>query len=564
MPTLTVNLADLHRLLGREISPERLEYALPLIKCEVKAVEGGEVTLEINADRPDMLSVEGIARALKGFLGLEKGYPHFNWRKGRIVVKVDRSVKDIRPYIACAVIRNLELSDESLRQMLQLQEKLHETMCRRRRKGSIGIYDLDTVKPPMNYRALPPEKIRFTPLEETRSMTGSEILRETAKGREYAAIIESLPRYPLLRDSKGVVLSMPPIINSEDTKLTLQSRNLFIDVTGLSEDLVNDVVNILAACFAERGALVESVRVDYPDRSVYTASLKPRRMRLDVGNVNSVSGLKLGVKAVGGLAEKMRYGVEVKGRGNLQLTIPPYRCDIIHPVDLVEDIIIGYGYDRVRPEMPATLTFGRALEKVKLTGLVRDIMVGYGFQEVLSYILTSRENQTAMMGLEGADLDLVEIANPLTSEYAVVRRWLLPSILNFLSSNTHVNYPQKVFECGDVVAREGAEETGTRSEIRLAGAVSDYKVSYETIQSTVYGILRALEVEGWGIRSKDHKSFIRGRTAVVTIGEAEIAVLGEVHPQILTNFKIPNPVAAFEIDLAPIFQKKLIHHQKRE
>jgi phenylalanyl-tRNA synthetase beta chain len=230
----------------------------------------------------------------------------------------------------------------------------------------------------------------------------------------------------------------------------------------------------------------------------------------------------------------------------------------------VEDIIIGYGYDRVRPEMPATLTFGRALEKVKLTGLVRDIMVGYGFQEVLSYILTSRENQTAMMGLEGVDLDLVEIANPLTSEYAVARRWLLPSLLNFLSSNTHVNYPQKVFECGDVVAGDDGAETMTRGEIRLAGAISDYKVSYETIQSTVYGVLRALEVEGWGIRSKDHKSFIRGRTAVVTIGETEVAVLGEVHPQILTNFKIPNPVAAFEIDLAPIFQKKLAHHQKRE
>ncbi len=524
---------------------------------------GGEITLEVNADRPDMLSVEGISRALKGFLGLERGYPSFNRRKGRIVVKVDRSVKDVRPYIACAVICNLELSDESLRQMLQLQEKLHETMCRRRRKGSIGIYDLDKVEPPMSYRAFSPEKIRFTPLEETRSMTAPEILRETAKGREYGATLEGFAHYPLLRDAKGVVLSMPPIINSEETKLTAQSRNLFIDVTGLSEDLVNDVVNILAANCAERGAIVEGVKVAYPDRSVYTGSLRPRRMRLDVNRVNSVLGLMLDVKAVGVLAERMRYGVEVKGR-SLQLMTPPYRCDLLHPIDLVEDIIIGYGYDRLRQEMPSTLTFGRTLEKTKLTGVVRDIMAGYGFQEVLSYILTSRENQIAMMGLDEADLDLVEIANPMTSEYTVARRWLLPCLLNFLSFNTHVDYPQKVFECGDVIASDEAEETRTRGEIRLAGAISDYKVSYETIQSMVYGILRNLEVEEWSIRSKNHRSFIKGRTAAITIGETEIAVLGEVHPQILTNFKIPNPVATFEIDLALIFQKKLASHQKRE
>ncbi|MEM3737349.1 MAG: phenylalanine--tRNA ligase subunit beta [Candidatus Bathyarchaeia archaeon] len=558
MPTVEFDLVDLHELLGRDIPLNRLTYALPLIKCEVKSVEGGKVTLEVNADRPDMFSVEGIARALKGFLGLEKGYPSYRWRKGRVVVKVDRSVDGIRPYIACAVIRNLKLTDSSLKDILLLQEKLHETICRKRRKGSIGIYDLDKVTPPMNYGALPPCKIRFTPLEETRSMTAQEILRETQKGVEYGILLERLPRYPLLRDAEGTVLSMPPIINSEDTKLTTQSRNLFVDVTGLSDEIVNDVVNIVATSLGERGAVIESVKVEYPEHMVYTASLKPRKMELKLDYVERVSGLTLNIKTLEAIANKMRYGVGVKSRESLQLIIPPYRCDIIHPVDLVEDIIIGYGYDRVKPEMPATLTFGRTLKESKLTRSVRDVMVGYGFQEITSYVLTSRESQVAMMGLDCAEL--VAVANPTTREHSVMRRWLLPCLLEFLSCNTHVDYPQKVFECGNVVIRDPTEETRARNDLRLAGIVCDYKVSYEMIQSTVYGVLRYLNVEGWSIDGKDHKSFIKGRTAAITVGGEEVAILGEVHPKVLTNFKIPNPVAAFEINLSFLLQKKHGYH----
>jgi len=191
--------------------------------------------------------------------------------------------------------------------------------------------------------------------------------------------------------------------------------------------------------------------------------------------------------------------------------------------------------------------------------MVRDIMSGYGFQEVLNYILTGREDQTVMMGLDGSDLDLVELANPMTSEHAVARRWILPCLLNFLSLNTHVDYPQKIFECGDVIAKDEAEETQTRVELRLAGAICDYKVSYETIQSIVYGVLHYLGVEGWSVKVKDHKSFLKGRTAAITAEGGEVAVMGEVHPQILTNFRIPNPVVAFEINLTPTLHKKLTH-----
>ncbi|MFH1328805.1 MAG: phenylalanine--tRNA ligase subunit beta [Candidatus Bathyarchaeota archaeon] len=554
MPTVNLNVKDICKLIGREISIDKLAYVLPLIKCEVKSTETEEVSVEVNADRPDMLSTEGITRTLKGFIGLETGCPSFHSKRGKIKVEVDKHLKNIRPFIACAVIRNINLTEESLRQLLQIQEKLHETLCRKRRKASIGIYDLDKVKPPFTYTAAQPEEVKFTPLESMESMTATKILENTDKGREYGGIIKEFNRYPLLLDSGGTVLSMPPIINSENTKVTVDSQNLFLDVTSLSEYLANDAVSILAANFAERGAKIEAVQVLYPSRRVYTALMKPKKMYLETEYANKVSGLRLSAKAICALAGKMRYDARVAKKDRIEINIPPYRCDILHPIDLIEDIIIGYGYDRIKPEVPLIPTFGKKLEKTNFIERMRDIMIGYGFQEILNYVLTSKELQTSMMKVE--DSDLIEIANPMTSEYTVLRKWLLPGILNFLTFNTHVENPQKIFECGETVILDSEAHTKTRSEIRLAGAVSDYSVSYETIQSIVYGVLQNLKINAYKTFKRDHESFMKGRTASIIMHQHEIAILGEINPEILTKFKLPNPVVAFEINLTPIFRRQ--------
>ncbi|RLG92546.1 MAG: phenylalanine--tRNA ligase subunit beta [Candidatus Hecatellales archaeon] len=551
MPTITIQYDDLCELLGRKIPLKDLEYVLPLVKCEVKSVVEKQLTIEVNADRPDMFSVEGVARTLKGFFGIKTGLPTYKVRRGKVVVKVDEKVRDVRPYVVGAVVRNVRLTEEAFQQLIQIQEKLHETLGRKRRMVAIGVHNFDVVKPPITYTALEPEKIRFIPLDGTKPLSAKEILEQTYQGKKYGWILENLPRYPILLDSKGMVLSMPPIINGEYTKVTTSTKNLFIDITGLSLQPVEQTLNILVSNLAERGGIVESVKVFYPrgykKRVVWFATLKPFKAELNLNYFNSVSGLNVNLKTLVKLAKKARFNVKVKGKEKLLLTIPSYRCDILHQIDLVEDLIMAYGYDKLKPELPPTLTYGRELPKTRFMRKVRELMVGFGFQEIATYVLTSMENQTTKMGFE--KLDLIELLNPKTSEFSVVRRWLLPGILSFLSANVHVEYPQKVFECGDVVVPDEDSETKTRNELRVAAAICDYKASYENIQAIVYMLLKNLKIEDWEIKPTEHPSFIPGRVASIKIRGKEAVILGEIHPKILENFRIPNPIAAFELDL---------------
>ncbi len=559
MPTITIQYKDLCQILGKKISIKKLEYVLPLIKCEVKSVLNGQITIEVNADRPDMFSTEGVARTLKGFLEIKMGCPKYRVEKSRFIIRVDGKVKDVRPFVVGAIIKNVKLTDEAFQQLIQIQEKLHETLGRRRRKVAIGIHNLDVIKPPITYTALEPEKIRFTPLDGVYPMTAKEILSQTFQGKKYGVILENVSRYPILLDSKGMVLSMPPIINAEDTKVTTLTKNLFIDITGLDLNLINQTLNILTTNIAERSGKIESVKIVYPKeyqkKIFWAATLKPTKNRLSLDYFNKVSGLNVNLKNLVKLAKKARFDVKIvdKVKSEVELTIPPYRFDILHPIDLVEDLIMAYGYDKIKPELPKTLTYGKELPKTRFTRKVRELMVGFGFQEIANYVLTSMEIQTLKMGLE--NVNFVELLNPKTSEFSVVRGWLLPGILNFLSYNTHVDYPQKIFECGDVVVFDEESETKTRNEPRIAAAICDYKVSYESIQAVVYMLLKNLGIKDWDVKPKEHPSFIHGRTASLWVDGEEIAVLGEIHPKILENFNLPNPVVAFELNLTKPMEK---------
>jgi phenylalanyl-tRNA synthetase beta chain len=559
MPTLEVNYEDLCSLLGKRVPADELEYVLPLIKCEVKSFLNGVFTLEVTADRPDMFSVEGVARILRGFLKLEAGCPKYLVKRGKVGVKVSRKVKTVRPYIACCVVRNVKLTDESVAQLMQLQEKLHETLCRRRSKGSIGIYDLDTVKPPITYTALKPGEIRFTPLDETQPMTAKEILTKTAKGMEYAHLLAGKLRYPLLLDSRGQVLSMPPIVNSEETRVTVETRNLFIDTTGMNPETVEDAVNIIASSLAERGGKVEAVLVEYPEgRKVWTGTLKPSTLTLNPSMVSEILGLNLKLTDVCSFLKRMRFNVKVKS-GRLHVEIPSYRCDILHPVDLAEEVAIGFGYDKIKPDQPKVTSTGKELESTIFKRKIRDLMVGFGFQEIVSYILSSKELQAEKMLL--GETEFMELANPLTSEYAVARVWLLPCLLEFLSRNlsrnVHVDHPQKIFECGDVILVDREAETGTRVEGRIAAAISDFKVSYEDIQAVAYSLLNQLKIGEWKVERLDHPSFIKGRAAKIVLEDGEeLGFLGEVNPQVLEAFSLVNPTVSLEFKLKPLLKIK--------
>jgi phenylalanyl-tRNA synthetase beta chain len=272
MPSITASYRDLCKLVGKNIGPKQLCERLSMLGIEAEILED-ELKLEITHNRPDLLSPEGVARSLKGFLGLKTGLPEYKLSPSGVKVEVDPSTKLIRSFIAAGVVTNVKLTDEIVASLMQVQEKLHASLCRNRRKGSIGVYDLATITPPVRYTTTLPDGIRFVPLDFDREMTPAQILREHPKGIEYGWTIQDLPRYPILIDSKGVVLSMPPIINSEDTRVTEKTKELFIDVTGIDEHVVNRTLTILMTGLAEREFELKSVLVRYPDKRIRTPNL---------------------------------------------------------------------------------------------------------------------------------------------------------------------------------------------------------------------------------------------------------------------------------------------------
>jgi phenylalanyl-tRNA synthetase beta chain len=399
----------------------------------------------------------------------------------------------------------------------------------------------------LTYAGVEPKQIHFIPLGEEKLMDGNQILQQTPKGREYGDIIKRSSHYPLLFDSEGRVLSLPPIINSITTTVTEETQNLLLDVTGTDRRLLKCVLNIIATSLADRGGKINSAKIIDGKDIEYTPDLRPSIQRFACKNAGQLIGIKLKPQQVTALLKKMRYGVkEVKG-DVLTVQIPSYRSDILHEVDLIEDVAISYGIRALKPEMPFTPTIGRNLDITRFSGIARDVMIGFGFNEILSFVMSS---PALLFKKMNRPIDsLVEVANPLVAEYSVLRDQLLPGLMDFLSYNRHVSYPQKIFECGDVVSIDEASSTRTTCQRRLAGAVSDHIASYEVIQSVVFGLLNNLNVSRWSIHLAEEASFINGRCASLRLRGSQIGILGEINPEVLERFHLENPVAAFEINL---------------
>ncbi len=544
MPSITVSYRDLCKLLGRRIGLKKLLGHLVMIGIETEAA-GDELKLEVAHNRPDLLSPEGVARVLKGFLGVEIGLPRYKLSAARVTVEVDRSVKPIRPFIAAGVVTDVKLTDEIVASLMQVQEKLHTSLCRNRRRGSIGVYDLGTIKPPVRYTTTLPDDISFVPLEFDRELTPAQILREHPKGIEYGSIMQGWSRYPLLIDSRGVVLSVPPIINSESTRVTSKTKQLFIDVTGEDERVANQSLTILTTGLAERGFELRSVAVKYPGRRVRTPDLRPRRHRLSARNANEFIGLALKPRGIAKIAGRMRYGVADIGGDILTLLAPPYRSDLMHEVDLIEDIAIGYGYDRLEPTLPKVVTTGERTPIERLSERARRVLTGLGFMEVMTYTLTNPRTNFELMRARG---EAAEIANPVSEEYTIIRNSLLPCLLSVLRANRRNPLPQRVFEVGDIVVLDEGAETGARNVRRAAAAVIGEGAGFTHIKAVAEALLQELGI-AYEVRPIEHSSFLEGRTAEFVSDGKSLGIVGEIHPEVILGFELEHPVATFEFDL---------------
>ena len=557
MPTIDVEYAELERLLGVTFNGdmEKLDELLSLVKSEVKLYNQSEgvVSIEIkDTNRPDLWSVEGLSRALHGFLNKTSGIRQYKVEESALEVIVDSQLEKIRPFICCSIVRNMKLTDAIIRGFMHIQDKLDQTYGRSRQKTSIGLYDYDLISPPLSYTVAKPKEISFIPLGFSEKMTLEEILEHHPKGIEYGHIVKKHMQYPILLDSKRKVLSFPPIINSNDLgQVTEETKNLLVEVTGTTYQTVLNTLNLVTLALTDRGGEPHSATVRYmpKDERLTTPNFDNKTMDLEIDYVQKILDLPLDAKQIEALLLRAGFGVEKTAAQTLKVLVPCYRVDVMHSVDLIEDIAIAFGYNNIKPLWRDLPTTGHARPEQRLINLARDFMIGLGFQEILSYSLTSPESLFVKMNRENTRI--VEITNPKILTMTCLRNWLLPSVMEFLSNNTSVEFPQKIFELGKVTLLDAKEETKTRDEERLATVTSHPTASFTEIKSALDAFLMNLGVN-WQISETFHPSFIEGRVGSIIIEGANVGVVGEINPTVLENWKLENPVAAFEINMRKI------------
>jgi len=494
--------------------------------CEEEP-ETKKLLVELTPNRPDWFALEGLARSLRAYY--KKEIRHYSAKKGDYVVNVDASVEKVRPYTVCAVVRGLEFTDERIVDMVQVQEKLNATLGRRVKKFGIGIYPLDRIAFPLRYTAMKPEDIRYQPLNYPHEAGAREIVERHPKGQEYGHIIKDADRWPVFVDAKDEIMALIPIVNSAKTgQVGLGTKDVFIEVSGTDGNTIGAALNILVTMFADMGGTIYTVEVRYPRKKIVTPDLEPKRMKVDLKDVNRLLGMKFGAKDAAALAARMGY--EMKGSYAL---VPPYRADVIHEVDVIEDIAIAYGYNRFEPSLPNFFVPGkRNTEHEALHATMR----GMGFLEMTTFVLTNKE-KIAKVGYTG---EVREISNPSGEEFTCVRPILLVDLLNVLETNKTKGLPQKLYELG--IAFEAGKERK-----KLIFGVMDRKLEY----SDVKGYLQTLMQEqgaAFTLESTVNPAFDPARSGDVLVKGERIGVFGKLRAEILKQYRLDFEVYACELE----------------
>ena len=545
MPVINFKYSDLCSIIGQEIPMETLTARIPMIGADIEHAEAGcdDMSVEFFPDRPDLYSVEGTARGLKAFLGLETGMKTYPVKESGMDVFIDESVSNVRPYFLCGIVKGVDIDDATLKSIMEMQEKLHTTIGRKRKKLAIGIHDLDKVKAPFTYKAVDPHSIKFVPLAKTEEMDLEEILTKHEKGRDYAHLVRNYKKYPIILDKDGNVLSFPPIINGSLTTVTTETRNLFVDVTGFDRKAVKGALDIICSALAERGGSIESVTMHSGKDVFQSPDLTPAEYSISAKECNKQLGTSLSsedmVKAL------QRMGMDASADGDkVNVTVPPYRLDIMHKVDIFEDVAIGYGFENFGGKYSVTQTHG-GLEPVNsFSENLRDVMVGLGFMEVMTLTLINDRDEFQISRLPR--IDNVRVLNPATEDVTCLRSYLTPSLVNILRHNKHRDLPQRIFEIGNVVV-------DNLTRIHLCAMYTASKVSFTEIKSVTESALREMGCE-YELRPTDIGTFVNGRGAEVLYKGKPIGMFGEMAIEVVTGYEITHPIAFLELDLEPIIE----------
>jgi len=564
MPKIEVNESLFFKLLGRKMDAVSLEAILPNAKAELDAWDDtsaadGDRTIKIelnDTNRPDLWSTAGLARQLRvRETGEIPSYPFFvplgESPNAAYTVMVDESVRKVRPYLAGFVARGPAISDAMLKDFIQTQEKLTWNYGRKRRSVSIGLYRPSIIAWPVHYRGADPDKEAFVPLQETKTMTLRQILAEHPKGKEYGFILQDEAIHPLLLDDKGRVLSYPPIINSADLGAVLVGdQDLFIEVTGTEYPAVSLTASILACDLADMGFAIENVEVRYPydtpfGRAVVFPCYFQPEIQTGIGEARKLLGLEMSIGEAREAAQRMGSRARIEG-DRIVIRPPEYRNDFLHPVDLVEDILMGMGMDKFPPEKPQDFTIGRLSAIEELSRKAKLCFVGMSYQEMIYNYLGGRKDYIDRMGVDPKAV--VKISNPMSESFEYLRNSPLPGLLGTESVSSKAPYPHRVFEIGKVAVFDEAENYGIATR-QFAGFLSSHaQADYNEIASHVATLMYYLGKE-YSVREAQDCRFIPGRQAEILRSGKRVGIFGEIHPGVLEAFGITMPSAGGEIDL---------------
>lgn len=545
------NITFSRKIFEKEIGKldEKMQEKISMFGTPLESFNEETIEIEVFANRPDLLSYQGFKRCFLSFLGKKPGMKKYELNKPEkdYQVIIDSSTKEVRPYTACAIVKGLKLDQDKIKEIIEIQEKLHITMGRKRKKVAIGIYPLEKIKLPITLKALEPDYIKFTPLESEKEMSGLQILQKHPTGKEYSHLLAGKSKFPVFTDANNNILSMPPIINSQMTgKVTEDTKDIFIECSGFDFKTLKKFLNILVLVFTDMGGKVYQMELKGAPEKI-TPVFESEKMKISLENTNKTLGTNIDEKKIKLLLESMGHNYNPKTK---EVEIGPWRSDILHEVDLIEDIAIAYGYENLNPEIPKISTIGKESPEEIIKRKISEILTGLELIETSNYHLTNKEYQFEKMGVpEKQEKEFVELENSKT-EFNILRKNLSSFILKNLSENVDSEYPQKIFEIGTIF--ELKQNIQEKENLAIAITPGNFT---EIKQIWMY-LMKSLGIKTELKETDENTSYlIEGRAATIILDNKEIGILGEVHPKILKNWKIKMPVVMLEVNLQDIYNK---------
>jgi phenylalanyl-tRNA synthetase beta chain len=542
LPVVELNINRIRKLVSGKTTRKQILDTLPFLGLDIESESGDEIRIEYSPNRPDYSTDYGIATGLQGLLGIKKGIQKINiQKKGQFAIKVEPAVVKVRPYVTGIIATNGKLDALSIKQLMNMQEDLHFGIGRKRKKSSIGLHDADKISFPLTYTVTSREH-KFIPLNGSTEQTIDEILTNTEVGQNYGWVLENAKNVPIILDSDQNTISFPPIINSALTTVTSNTKNILIEVTGIDKEAAEDMLSVVVSILQTAGFEFNELKISGNKNS--TPQLKDRTIVYNPKFTSEILGIDMSLSNMVACMKKCRLDASIKGK-KITCTIPRYRFDIFGPMDLVEEIALGYGIANIEPKLSPSTTIGQKNDITIKTELIRKTAVGLGFLEALNSSLTSKKILYEMTKRNSSEI--LSVLDSKSQEHTILRDSLLPGLLENLSKNIHESYPQKLFESGVIFSKDEP----IHESINLAVIVAYKDTNYSELKAIMQSLLRTnLKINSETKTSKSQELFVEGRHADIFVNEKKIGEIGEINAEILENFRIRTSVAGFEIKLS--------------